>query len=89
MICGGENGTNGCHFAGLSEFSYGENIINACHLAGSNEDVALAHHFVATHLPPPSYPIGVLLALAMPVKISKMVGNSASYSLNSWWIDRL
>ena len=30
VICGGENGTNGCHLAGFSE------------------DVAYAHHFVAT-----------------------------------------
>ena len=39
--------------------------------------------------PPPSHPIGVLLVLATPVKLSKMAGNSASYSSNSWWIDRL
>ena len=50
MICGGENGTNGCHLAGFSE------------------DVAFAHHFVATRLPPPSHPVGVLVVLAMPVK---------------------
>ena len=70
MICEGENGPNGCHLAGFSE------------------DGAFAHHFVATHpLPtlPPSHPVGVLLILAMPVKkLSKMVGNSASYSSNSW-----
>ena len=31
-----------------------------------------------------------LLILATPVKkLSKMAGNSASYSPNSWWIDRL
>ena len=40
--------------------------------------------------PPPSHPAGVLLILATPVKkLSKMAGNSASYSTNSWWIDRL
>ena len=48
-------------------------------MAGFGEDVAFAHHFMAT--PPP---VGVLLVLAMPVKTqSKMAGNSASYSLNS------
>ena len=30
--------------------------------------VAFAHHFVATHSPPPSQPIGVLVVLATPVK---------------------
>ena len=71
-ICGGENGTNGCHLAGFSE------------------DVTFACHFVATCQPPPSHPIGVLLVLAMPVKkLSEMMGNSASYSANSWWMDRL
>ena len=34
--------------------------------------------------PPPSRPAGVLLILATPVKkLSKMAGNSASYSPNS------
>ena len=33
----------------------------------------------------PSHPVGVLLVLATPVKkLSKMVGNLASYSPNSW-----
>ena len=53
-----------------------ENDTNGCTLAGFSEDVALACHFVATH----SH-VGVLLVLATPVKmLSKMVGNSASYS---------
>ena len=35
--------------------------------------------------PPPSHPVGVLLVLATPVKkLSKMAGNLASYSPNSW-----
>ena len=35
--------------------------------------------------PPPSHPVGVLLILATPVKkLSKMAGNLASYSPNSW-----
>ena len=49
----------------------------------------LATSWLPAH-PPPSYPVGVLLVLATPVKkLPKMVGNSASYSPNSWWIDRL
>ena len=67
----------------------GENDTNGCHLAGYNEDVAFARHFMATRSPP-FHPIGVLLVLVMPVKkLSKMVGNSAGYSPNSLWIDRL
>ena len=30
----------------------GENGTNGCHLADFSEDVIIAHHFVATHLPP-------------------------------------
>ena len=45
----------------------GENDTNGCHLAGFGEDVAFARHFVATHPPPPSHPVGVLLVLATPV----------------------
>ena len=37
-------------------------------MAGFSEDVVFACHFVATSLPPPSYPIGVLLVLATSVK---------------------
>ena len=60
----------------------GENDTNGCHLAGFSEDVAFAAF--------PSHPAGVVLILATPVKkLSKMVGNSASYSHNGWWIDRL
>ena len=46
----------------------GENGTNGCHLGGFSVDVAFACHFVATRLPPPSHPIGVLLVLATPVK---------------------
>ena len=43
-----------------------------------------ATSWLPTH-PPPSHPVGVLLVLATPVKkLSKMAGNSASYSPNSW-----
>ena len=49
--------------------------------------VVFSRHFVATHPPPPSHPVGVLLILATPVKkLSKMAGNSASYSPHSWWV---
>ena len=41
-----------------------ENDTNGCHLAGFGEDVAFAHHFVATY--PPPHPVGVLLVLATP-----------------------
>ena len=48
-----------------------------------------ATSWLLTH-PPPSHLAGVLLILATPVKkLSKIVGNSVSYSPNSWWIDRL
>ena len=47
-----------------------------------------ATSWLPTH-PSSSHPVGVLLILATPVKkLSKMAGNSASYSLNSW-VDRL
>ena len=45
----------------------GENDTNGCHLAGFIEDVAFARHFVATHPPPPSHPVGVLLVMATPL----------------------
>ena len=54
----------------------GENDTNGCHLADFSEDVAFAHHFVATPL---FHPTRVLLVLAMPVKsLSKKAGNSAT-----------
>ena len=63
----------------------GENDSNGCHLVGLSEDVVFALHFMATCLL-----VGVLLVLAMPVKkLSKMAGDLASYSPNSWWIDIL
>ena len=63
----------------------GENDTNGCYLAGFGEDVAFAHHFVAT-LPPCRSATGIGYTSK---KLSKMVGNSASYSSNSWWVDRL
>ena len=35
-----------------------------------SEDVAFARHFVDTCPPPNSHPVGVLLVLAMPLKVS-------------------
>ena len=55
-------------------------------------DVAFAHHFVATHLPPSLPPYkssGALMVLATPVnELSKTAGNSASYPLNGRLIGR-
>ena len=63
---------------------------NGCHLAGFGEDVPFVRHFMATHPPHPPTLVGVLLVLATPVKkLSKIAGNSASYSPNSWWVERL
>ena len=52
----------------------GENGTNECYLAVFSEHIAFAHHFVA-----PCPPVGTLVVLATPVKLSKMVGNSDSY----------
>ena len=68
----------------------GENGTNGCHLAGFSEDIAFARHFMVTLPPPYSHLIRILLVLATPVKeLFTMVENSAGYSPNSWWIDRL
>ena len=58
----------------------GENDTNGSHFPVFSEDVAFARRFVATYLPPPSHPIGVLVVLATPEqKLSKMAGNPVSY----------
>ena len=63
----------------------GKNDTSGCHLAVYSEDIAFAHHFVATRPPPPCRSAtGIGYAYK---KLSKMVSNSASYSLNSWWIE--
>ena len=68
----------------------GENDTKGCHLAGFGEDVAFACHFVATHPPPTLPPCGSATDIGYASKkLSKMAGNSASYSPNSWWVDRL
>ena len=45
----------------LCDMCGGENGTNGHHLAVFNVHIALASHFVATCLPPPSYPIGMLV----------------------------
>ena len=42
--------------------------INVSHLAVISEEVGFACHFVASCLPPPSHPVGVLVVLATSVK---------------------
>ena len=54
-------------------------------MAGFGEDIAFARHFVAA-LPPCGSAIDIGYASK---KLSKMAGNSASYSPNSLWVDRL
>ena len=52
--------------------------------------VAFAPHFVATHPPPTLPPCRSATGIGYASKkLSKMAGNSASYSPNSWWVDRL
>ena len=48
-----------------------------------------ARHFVATQLPPDLPPCRNASGVGYTSKkLSKMVGNSASYSLNSWLMNR-
>ena len=65
-----------------------ENGTNRCHLAVSVLMVCLLAASWLSTIPPPL--IEVLVVLAMPMKkLSKMVGNSTTYPLNSWCIGRL
>ena len=68
----------------------GENGTNGSHFPVYNEDVALVRHFMATRPPPtlPRYSSVTGIGYAGK-KLSKMVQNLASYSPNSWRIDRL
>ena len=43
-------------------------------MADFSEDIAFAHHFIASRLAQLSHSIGVLLVLAMPVKTTKNDG---------------
>ena len=61
--------------------------VDASYLAVFSVNIAFSCHFVWL-LTPPSTSIRVLVVLAMPVKPSKMAGNSAIYPFNSWCIDR-
>ena len=68
----------------------GENDTNGCHLPGFSEDVAFACHFMASHLSPTLLPCRSATDIGYTSKkLSKMAGNSARYSPNSWWIDTL
>ena len=49
----------------LCDICVGENSTNGCHLAVFSVDVDYACHFMATHQPPLSHPIEVLLASLM------------------------
>ena len=74
----------------LYDICGGENDTNGCHLSGFSEDIAFARHFVASHPPPILPPSRSATDIGyISKKLSKMAGNSASYSLNSWRIDRL
>ena len=61
------------------------------HLAVFSEDLAVACYFVATRPPPTLLPCrNAIVVLTTPVKkLSKMVGYSASYSFNSWYMGRV
>ena len=62
----------------------GENHIDECYLVVVSEDVASAHNFMATFVPP-LLPFRSDSGIGYASKkLSIMVGNSASYSLNSW-----
>ena len=66
----------------------GANDTSGCHLAVFSEDVDLVYHFVVPHPSPLSYRVGVLVVLATLVRmLSKIVGYTASYPFNSWYID--
>ena len=56
-----------------------ENGTIVSHFPVFSEDAAFAYHFMATRPPPHSHPIGVLVVLAVTVKLSKMAGKQASY----------
>ena len=63
----------------------GVNDTSGCHLAVFSEDLAVAHHFVATRPPPTLPPCRNASGIDYPVKkLSKMAGYSANYSFNSW-----
>ena len=58
----------------------GEKGTIGCHLAGFSEDIAFARHFVAT-CPPYKSATGIG---HLSINLSKMVGNSASYSVGGY-----
>ena len=61
-----------------------ESSTNECHLAVFSVDVAFFPVLCGYPPPPFSFPIAVIVVLAMPVnKVPKMSGNSASYPFYS------
>ena len=58
-------------------------------LAGFSEDLEFDRHFVATHPPPPSHPIGLLLVFITPVNnyLKWREIQLAIHPIASWWID--
>ena len=68
----------------------GENGSNGSHFPIFSEDIAFAHHFMATCLPPilPPYMGATGIGYASK-KLSKMAGNPASYSVYSRYSELL
>ena len=63
---------------------------NWFHLAVFSLRGGLARHFMAPQPPPTLHPYRSACGIGIASKgLSKMVGNSGSYSFNSWSIDRL
>ena len=68
----------------------GENGTKGGHFPVLSEDVALARHFVATRPPPALPPCSSATDIGYPSKkLSKMVGNPASYPVYSTYNELL
>ena len=61
----------------------GENGTNGYHLAVISKYITFNHHIMATHLPPPSHPVGVLVVLAMSVKTSYLRWQAIQVAIHS------
>ena len=62
-----------------------KNGTSRCYLAGFSENIAFSCHFVAIHPPSTLPPYRSTTGIGYTSKkLFKMVGNSASYSPNSW-----
>ena len=62
----------------LCDVCVGGNSTNGCHLAVFSVDVDYACHFMATHQPPPSHPIEVLLASLINPLVSSIYSTKLS-----------